>query len=310
MSESAGSPREFTEAEATLPRRPARSGRARGWRALPWGWIALGIVVLGGLGGAVWGVRRILLNDPRFFLSSVELRGSRFAARSQVEDRFVSDRGRGLLRVPLEERRRAIEEVSWVRSAAVTRIFPDRIAVTIEERIPVAFVWTPDGTALIDPEGVILDLPPQASFTFPVVRGVAADESPEKRRAKMELFMAMMNDFDRGGRNDILMSFRLRDEISEVDLSDPQDARVVVADSAGAVLLHLGNEDFLSRYVLYASQIGQWKQKFANVQSVDLRFEGQVVINADPPIASPRSAVAAPGPARPAASQNPGAASP
>ena len=303
MTEAVGSPHGFTDAEASLPRRrPARSGRSRGSRTLPWGWIALAIVALGGLGGAVWGVRRILLNDPHFFLSSVELRGRQYAAASEVEDRFVSDRGRSLLRVPLDERRRAIEEVSWVRSAAVTRVFPDRIAVAIEERVPVAFVWTPDGIALIDPEGVILDLPPQASFTFPVVRGVTADEPPEKRRAKMELFMAMRNDFDRA-------EGRLRDEISEVDLSDPQDARVVVADSAGAVLLHLGNEDFLSRYVLYASQIGQWKQKFANVQSVDLRFEGQVVINADPPIRSPRSAVAAPGTPRSAAGQSQGAAS-
>ena len=64
---------------------------------------------------------------------------------------------------------------------------------------------------------------------------------------------------------------------------------MVVADSAGAVLLHLGNEDFLSRYLLYASQVGQWKQKFANVRSVDLRFEGQVVINADPAM-TPRPA--------------------
>ena len=280
MMESVGNPREFSGAEAMPARR--RPSRSRGGRGLPWGRIALTMAALGVLGGAVWWGRQVLLNDPRFFLSSVELRGGQFAARSQVEDQFVSDRGRSLLRVPLDERRRAVEAMPWVRAAMVTRVFPDRIAVAIEERLPVAFVWNSDGIALMDAEGVILEMPPQASFTFPVVRGVTAEESPAERRGKMQLFVAMRNDLDRG-------EARLSDQISEVDLSDPQDARVVVADSAGAVLLHLGNEDFLSRYLLYASQVGQWKQKFANVRSVDLRFEGQVVINADPAMA-PRSA--------------------
>jgi cell division protein FtsQ len=146
-------------------------------------------------------------------------------------------------------------------------------------------------------------MPPQASFTFPVVRGVAAEESPAERRAKMELFVAMRSDLDRG-------EGRLSDAISEVDLSDPQDARVVVADSAGAVMLHLGNEDFLSRYLLYASQAGQWKQKFANVRSVDLRFEGQVVINADAAMTPPGSGGAAPGTPRATVSESPRAGSP
>jgi len=261
------------------------------------------MAVLGALGGVVWGSRQLLLNDPRFFLSSVELRGSQFAARSQVEDQFVSDRGRSLLHIPLDERRRAVEAISWVRAAVVTRVFPNRIAVALEERVPVAFVWTSNGIALMDAEGVVLEIPPQASFTFPVVRGVEAEEPPAERRAKMELFVAMRNDLDRGGT-------RLSDAISEVDLSDPQDARIVVADSAGAVLLHLGNEDFLSRYLLYASQVGQWKQKFANVRSVDLRFEGQVVINADPAMARRGSGGAAPGTSRSAASGSSRAGSP
>ncbi len=260
----------FWEDSATRSlRRPAGAGRSRNWGAM-----SLGLVILVALGGAAWVVTRVVLENPHFFLSSVDLHGAKYAARSQVEDQFVLDRGRSLLRVPLEERRRAIERIPWVRSAAVTRVFPDRIEVMIEERTPVAFLWTAAGVALLDGEGVILDLPPGARFEFPVVQGVSADQSLEERRARMELFMELMNDLDRGEGN-------LRDEISEVDLNNPQDARVIVVDDSGAVLLHLGREDFLPRYLLYASQIDQWQRKFANVRSVDLRFERQVVINSD-----------------------------
>jgi cell division protein FtsQ len=241
---------------------------------MPWRAIALGLAVVAALGGAAWGVSRIVLSTPYFFLASVELQGAQFVARSLVEDQFVTDRGRSLLRVPLEERRRAIEQIPWIRSASVTRVFPDRIAVALAERVPVAFVWTADGIALLDEEGVILDLPPNAEFHFPVVRGVTVDQPPEERLARMKLFTEMMYDLSRS-EGDLIAG------ISEVDLSDPQDARVILADGSGAVLLHLGREDFLRRYMLYASQISQWQQKFANVRSVDLRFEGQVVINAD-----------------------------
>ena len=264
-----GNLREYWEGSAPRPQRRPAGGRSRNWLAM-----SLALVVLVALAGAARVVTRVVLENPYFFLSSVELHGARYAAPSEVEDQFVLDRGRSLLRVPLEERRQAIERIPWVRSAAVTRIFPDRIEVVIEERIPVAFLWTEAGAALLDGAGVILDIPPDARFELPVVQGVSADQSPEERRARMELFMELMSDLDRGEGN-------LRAEISEVDLNNPQDARVVVADDSGAVLLHLGREDFLQRYLLYASQINQWQQKFANVRSVDLRFEGQVVINSD-----------------------------
>ena len=269
-------PNGLTESDAPSPRRrPPGPGRPRRWRV-----IGVAVVALASLGAVARGVSWVLLEHPHFFLSSVELRGGKFAAISQVEDQFISDRGRSLLRAPLEERRRAIERIPWVRSASVTRVFPDRIAVTIEERVPVAFVWAEDGIALLDEDGVLLDMPPNASFAFPVVRGVSEDQSPAERHARMQLFMDLLNDLDRGEGN-------LRAGISEVDLSDPRDARVVVGDPSGAVLLHLGHEGFLSRYLLYASQISQWQQKFANVRSVDLRFDGQVVINADPLTAPP-----------------------
>jgi cell division protein FtsQ len=259
---------------ARSQRRPAGAARSRSRRKVPWRAIVLGLAALALLGGAGWSMTQVALSNPYFFLSSVELQGAQHVARSQVEDQFVTDRGRSLLRVPLEERRLAIEQIPWIRSASVTRVFPDRIAVALTERVPVAFVWTADGIALLDGEGVIMELPPGAEFRFPVVRGVTTEQSPEERRDRMKLFTEMMADLARS-EGDLIAG------ISEIDLTDPQDARVIVADGTGAVLLHLGQEDFLTRYMLYASQISQWQQKFASVRSVDLRFEGQVVINAD-----------------------------
>ncbi len=49
------------------------------------------------------------------------------------------------------------------------------------------------------------------------------------------------------------------------------------------MVVHLGKEDFLPRYKLYVTHIAEWRQQFQNVQSVDLRYEGQVIVNPDKP---------------------------
>jgi hypothetical protein len=70
-------------------------------------------------------------------------------------------------------------------------------------------------------------------------------------------------------------------QLSEADLSDPEDVKAVVDDAGGTVLIHLGASDFLERFNLYATHIGEWRRQFQKVQSVDLRYEGQIVVNPD-----------------------------
>jgi cell division protein FtsQ len=76
---------------------------------------------------------------------------------------------------------------------------------------------------------------------------------------------------------------RYSNDLSEVDLSDPEDVKVTANDAGGAVVIHLGNSDFLSRYKLYVAHVTEWRQQFQNLQSVDLRYEGQIIVNPDAP---------------------------
>jgi len=55
----------------------------------------------------------------------------------------------------------------------------------------------------------------------------------------------------------------------------------MVPDPAGAVLVHLGSSDFLRRYKTYMTHAQEWRQQFQKLQSVDLRFDRQIVINPD-----------------------------
>jgi len=47
------------------------------------------------------------------------------------------------------------------------------------------------------------------------------------------------------------------------------------------VLVHLGTENYLPRYKIYIAHVQQWRQQFEKLESVDLRYDGQIIVNPD-----------------------------
>jgi len=66
-----------------------------------------------------------------------------------------------------------------------------------------------------------------------------------------------------------------------VDLSDLEDVKVRVNDAAGDVLVHLGSADYLRRYKIYVTHAQGWRQQFQKLESVDLRYDNQIIVNPD-----------------------------
>jgi len=236
--------------------------------------------------------------------SNIEIAGTQAVARRQVMEVFAGDVGRNIFSVPLEERRRQLEAIPWVESATVIRLLPDRLRVDLIERTPVAFVRLGSRIALLDGNGVVMELPRSRKYSFPVVKGLSESEPLSARTARMQMYSALMRELDSEGAH-------YSADLSEVDLSDSEDVKVMVADPAGAVLVHLGSSDFLRRYKIYLAHLQEWRQQFQKVESVDLRYERQIIVNPDsgthptnphPAPAAPHKAGAKPGLAKPAGS--------
>ena len=64
----------------------------------------------------------------------------------------------------------------------------------------------------------------------------------------MKIYAQVVRDLDSGGAN-------YSRDLSEVDLSDPEDVKVTVADPNGEVLVHLGSSDYLERFKVYVAHI-------------------------------------------------------
>ncbi|HEV2113216.1 MAG TPA: FtsQ-type POTRA domain-containing protein, partial [Terriglobales bacterium] len=93
---------------------------------------------------------------------NLEIEGVQNVTRAQVMEIFGGDIGRNIFYVPLAERKKQLEEIPWVESAAVMRLLPNRIKVQVTERTPVAFVSIGSKVSLIDASGVIMEMPPKA----------------------------------------------------------------------------------------------------------------------------------------------------
>jgi cell division protein FtsQ len=75
------------------------------------------------------------------------------------------------------------------------------------------------------------------------------------------------------------------DHVSEVDITEASDLRATLtgmgttSGNASPILVHFGDSDFGNRYHLLAENIDQWRASAGSVDSVDLRFARQVVVN-------------------------------
>jgi cell division protein FtsQ len=225
---------------------------------------------------------QFLANSPRFRLAlpsgdadnaqGLRIHGLVHASRERVVNVFSGDLGRSLYLLPLSERRRDLLAIDWVKDASVSRLWPDRLVVRIVERRPVAFVQLPlsrnSGTfrmALIDAEGVILEPPGRAQFNLPVLTGIRTEQAPEMRRQRVRLASQLMREVG-----------RLANNISEIDVSDPENLKVSQQLDGRGVVLMLGNQHFLARIQNFVDHYPEIHKRLAQATIFDLRLDDRI----------------------------------
>jgi cell division protein FtsQ len=242
---------------------------------LLWAVVAIVVAALGAVGTAA--LYHYGEHSWRFRLQSsddIEMAGLSNVTRAQVMEVMGGDIGRNVFYIPLDQRQKQLEQIPWVESASVMRFAPDRIRVQIHERTPVAFARVGSKILLIDAGGVLMELSARKKYSFPVIVGMNSGEPLSTRAPRMKIYNELVRDLDSGGAH-------YSQELSEVDLTDPDDVKVLTNDPGGEVLVHLGSSDYLDRFKIYVAHLREWRQQFEKLESVDLRYDRQIVVNPD-----------------------------
>jgi len=255
-------------------------------RAVAWGrlavWVAIGTVALAGSLFAWRRTEEFLIRDNRFRIVRAEefagrspnliVEGVHYASPSQIRHVFSEDFGRSLYLVPLEARRSELLAIDWVAQAAVARIWPNTLKISILERVPVAFVHLApnhkDGMsqfALIDADGYILRPRVPAKFTLPVLAGIRESEPLANRRARVRRAMGLFAEVG-----------PLAGQISELNVADPNNLVIAERIDDRVVNLMVGDENYASRLKTFVDAYKTMNPR-PDALTWDLRLDGSIV---------------------------------
>jgi len=267
------------------PPEPREALRLRIRRILQFSAWTLGLVaVVLGIAWLQWRGERFLAEDPRFRIAEAEpgrpdpaitITGARHAVRASLLEVFAEDRNRSLYRLDPEARRQALQRVEWVRDATVRRVWPNRVAVEILEREPVAFIQVPvrRGPApaeyrplLIDGEGMLLTPRGETPPNLPLVTGVRPSDHPAVRRTRIRRVLLLLEEI--GG---------LKENIDEIDVSNIENLKLAYRLPEREYILVLGNEDFGKRFERFTRGFPEWKSNLPPNAIIDLTHETRVI---------------------------------
>ena len=227
--------------------------------------VASAVFALAGVGvvaaGLLW-----LMRSPMFPIRSIQLDGD--LARNSVPTIRANAAPRlagNFFSVDLQQGRAAFESVPWVRRAVVRRVWPDRLAVRLEEHRAAALWEGPDAGASTD------RLVNGYGEVFEANVGDVEDESLPSLRGPEGSAASMLAMYRR-----VQSTFaRLDLHVERLHLSGRGSWRAEL-DSGASVELGRGSEDQLvertERFVRTLTQVtARWKQplEYADLRHVD-----------------------------------------
>ncbi len=271
------------KADSSIALKPEEMGLFTG---IHWGrfllWLIAGVFLMVGTLFAWHRTEDFLIRDDRFRIAEADditghspnliLEGTHYASTSQIRHVFAQDFGKSLYLVELQTRREQLLAIDWVEDAAISKVWPDSLRVQIKERTPVAFVRLPpnrkDGMsrlALVDREGYILRPRMAAQFTLPVLSGLRDTESLGDRRARVHRALALLKEVG-----------PLAAQISEVNVSDPNN--LIVAEHVGNSVINLviGDENYAERLKNFLANYDSIRERRPDAATLDLRVDGVI----------------------------------
>ena len=265
MPVSAPADRRFRRARVT----PARK---RSWR--PSWWVLARIAVVSAV--VAFGMYRcvdIVLSADALRVMKISVHGNERMSKGEVLALLDGLRGRSMVTTDLESWRRKLLNSPWVADAAIRRVLPGTLTVAISERKPMGIGRIHDALYLVDQEGAIIDEygPNYAELDLPIIDGLSAGP-----RANSTL----IDETRAGLAGRVLADLRHRPDLSgrlsQIDVSDPRDAVVIL--KGDTALVRIGEERFADRIQSYIDLKPALRDRVPSIDYVDLRFDERVYV--------------------------------
>ncbi len=181
-------------------------------------------------------------------------------------------RGENILWADLSAWRDRLAASPWVRDASLRRSLPSTIEVSVVERQPLGIGRLDGRLFLIDERGSVIDEygPQYAEFDLPIIDGLAGSQGAESPAdpGRGELAARIIHA--------LRAKPALARRLSQLDVSNPHNAAVIL--SGDPALIYVGEDGFVSRLESYLGLSAALRERVADIDYVDLRFENRIYV--------------------------------
>lgn len=205
-------------------------------------------------------------------VSRIVVEGTQRLSSGEVLAVLNGLRGENLVCTDLEHWRSRLLASPWVRDASLRRSLPSTVEVLVSEREPVG-IGRVDGTLyLVDERGVLIDDygPEYADLDLPIIDGLTARSSPGAVAEDPHAELAAR----------LLTSLRTKPDVikrvSQVDVRDLHNAAVILTGDPAVV--YIGEDQFLPRLESYLDLAPALRERVADIDYVDLRFDARIYV--------------------------------
>ena len=245
--------------------------KRREWRRIVRPLVRYGLTGLALIYGAYRG--SIVVAHARVLqIDRIVVRGNERLSNGEVLAVLSGLRGESLVWTDLNVWRRRLLASPWVRDAALRRSLPSTVEVAILERRPIGVGRLNGDMFLVDDRGVVIDQygPQYADLDLPIIDGLAAVNQDgsltDERRA------------DLAAR--LMMALRAKPQVarrvSQIDVADLHNAAVIL--TGDPAVIQLGEDQFLPRLQGYLELAPALRERVADIDYVDLRFDDRIYV--------------------------------
>lgn len=177
-----------------------------------------------------------------FDAKTIEIQGNSRVSKSEIEKIVRAEVGKnGVWNAELEEIKADIEKLAYVKTVVVSRVLPNGINVSVDERLPRAVVRLDSGDYWVDDDAVILGTVGKNDSKAFVMRGwdeTKSEKAQKDNQNRVQLYIRLKNEWQDAG---------IAKRVSSVSLADMQDVQATITDSGANIPVSLGKDDFNRR---------------------------------------------------------------
>lgn len=208
----------------------------------------LGVFIIGGI--------CFLVLSPMFNIKEIVVEDNEVISEEKIISLSGVTVDENIFRISKSSIRKNVENEPYIESVNVKRVFPNRLEIIVEERVPRFLVEYTDGKYIyIDKNGYVLEFSNE-KLELPILIGTSTEfesmidtEGNENRLNEKDLkrLNVVLKIISIAESNEIL------DLITKIDFSDSSDYKLVL-DSIGKIV-HLGDCNDLNTRILWAKEI-------------------------------------------------------